>query len=455
MSMKKSLIFIFISAIILSTILSCPVSATYNSLTDTLDLHSENYFLMSLDNGTVIFESNADKQLPPASLTKIVTAAVVLENCEDLSTVVSAPEYCINMLAGTGSSTAGISAGEELTVDSLLHCLLIESANDAALILADYFGQGDIDTFIGMMNNCAKKLGCKNTNFVNPHGLDDDYQFSTPRDVAKLFQHALSFAAFKDIVGLSRYTIPATNMRNERIIINTNKILNTAYKDYYCKYVTGGKTGSTSKAGKCVCTVSSNNGYNYICVVMNAPQYNIDDDSAEENCAFVDTKTMVNWAIKNLELVKIADSTTIAAEVPVNLSRSANYVTLAPAEDKYELVPSGTDSGNVIIEPQKDSLPLSLTAPVKKGDVICKASVLYGGESIAEIDLVATNDISKSIILTILNALGRIFSSLPMKILGLLLLIVIIGTLALILKAYIKKRKSEELHIVTYNDFKK
>ena len=77
MSMKKSLIFIFISAIILSTILSCPVSATYNSLTDTLDLHSENYFLMSLDNGTVIFESNADKQLPPASLTKIVTAAVV------------------------------------------------------------------------------------------------------------------------------------------------------------------------------------------------------------------------------------------------------------------------------------------------------------------------------------------------------------------------------------------
>ncbi len=453
--MKKFLIFITVFIIILSAAFCCPASATYNTLSDTLDLHSENYILMSLDNGTVIFESNADKQLPPASLTKVVTATVVLENCEDLTTMVAAPEYCLNMLLGTGSSTAGIRAGEELSVDDLLHCLLIESANDAALILADYIGQGDIDTFIGMMNDCVRRIGCTNTNFVNPHGLDDDYQFSTPRDVAKIFQNAMTYTAFADIVGLNSYTVPATNMRRERTIISTNKMLNPAYKDYYCKYITGGKTGSTSKAGKCVCTVSSSNGYNYICVVMNAPQYNIDDDSAEENCAFVDTKSMVTWAIRNLELVKIADSTAIAAEVPVRLSRSADYVTLAPSEDKYELVPSGTDSGNVVIEPQKDSLPASLTAPVKKDEFICKASVLYGGESIAEIDLVATNDVSKSILLTIADILGKIFSSLPMKILGVLVLILIIAVASYIIKLLIKKRKSEHLHIVTYNDIKK
>ena len=453
--MKKFLIFITIITVICSTALCCPVSATYNSLADTLDLHSENYFLMSLDNGSVIFESNADKQLPPASLTKIVTATVVLENCEDLTTMVAAPEYCIHLLDGTGSSTAGIRAGEELSVNDLLHCLLIESANDAAVILADFIGQGDIDTFIGMMNDCVKRIGCTNTNFVNPHGLDDDYQFSTPRDIAKIFQNAMSYTAFNDIVGLNSYTVPATNMRRERTIISTNKMLNPAYKDYYCKYITGGKTGSTSKAGKCVCTVSSNNGYNYICVVMNAPQINIDDDSIEENCAFVDTKSMVNWAIRNLELVKIADSTAIAAEVPVRLSRSADYVTLAPSEDRYELVPSGTDSGNVVIEPQKDSLPASLTAPVRKGDVICRADVLYAGESIAEIDLVATNDVSKSILLTVIDALGKIFSSLPMKILGALILVAVIAIAAYIIKLLIKKRKSEELHIVTYNDIKK
>ena len=188
---------------------------------------------------------------------------------------------------------------------------------------------------------------------------------------------------------------------------------------------------------------------------MNAPQINIDDDSIEENCAFVDTKSMVNWAIRNLELVKIADSTAIAAEVPVRLSRSADYVTLAPSEDRYELVPSGTDSGNVVIEPQKESLPASLTAPVRKGDIICRADVLYAGESIAEIDLVATNDVSKSILLTVIDALGKIFSSLPMKILGALILVAVIAIAAYIIKLLIKKRKSEELHIVTYNDIKK
>ena len=449
--MKKFLIFIISSIIFLSSVFCVTAGASYNSLTETLSLHSENYFFMSLDNDTVIFEKNADKQLLPASLTKIVTATVVLENCGDLSAVVTAPAYCIEMLNGTGSSTAGIKDGEQLSVDDLLHYLLIESANDAALILADYVCNGDIDAFIKLMNEVVEKAGCTNTNFVNPHGLDDEYQFSTPRDMAKLMKYAVQNSHFKNIISLKSYTIPASNLRKAQTILNTNKTLNATYTDYYSKYIVGGKTGSTSKAGKCLATISSNNGYNYVCVIMNAPQYNIDDDRAEENCAFVDTRIMTDWAMKNLELVKIADTANVAAEVPVRLSFTADYVTLCPSEDKYELVPTGTNEGNVEIKPVDGTVPEVLTAPVKKGDVICKANVLYGGEPIAEIELVASNDMRRSVILSVLDVLSRVFSSLPMKLLGAAVLIFIVVLVCLRIRSIMRKRKRDSLHIVSDN----
>lgn len=453
--MKKLIIFILTFLTLISTVLCVPASASFDTIADTLGLHSDTYFLMNLDKGTVIFSSNADKQCPLASLTKIVTATVVLENCSDLETVVAAPEYCIKALLGTGSSIAGIKPGEELTVNDLLHCLLIESANDAAMVLADYIGGGDIDAFVAKMNDLADAHGCTNTNFVNPHGLDDEYQFSSPRDIANLAVYALTFPVFKEIVSLNSYTVPATNFRSERRITNTNYLMNPVFKDYYCEYASGVKTGSTSKAGKCVVSTASDGGYNYVGVVMNAPMTNIDDDEPEENCAFVDCKTMFDWVIDNIQYVKISDAATVVAEVPVELSWSTDHVTLAPKENSYELVPAGTSAGSVLIEPIADTVPRSIDAPVKKGDVVCKANVLYAGEAIATIDLVATADVKRSVILLVLDKLKSFVSLTPVKIILIAAAAFFAVLVILRIKNKIKKRRRGNLHVVTYNGRRK
>ncbi|MBQ4339161.1 MAG: D-alanyl-D-alanine carboxypeptidase [Clostridia bacterium] len=450
--MKKFLILLLTFIIFCSSLLSVPSSASYNSLTDKLGLHADTYLLLSLDNSTVIFESNADKQRAPASLTKIVTAAVVLENCKNLEQVITVPEYCIEMLKGTGSSVDGLKAGEEMKIIDLLYCLLVESANDAALVLADYVGNGNIDSFIKMMNDLAAKLGCNNTSFVNPHGLDDDYQFTTARDIATLAVHALSYPVFKEIVSRLTYQVPESNMRKERTIYNTNKMLNPGISDYYSKYVNGVKTGSTSKAGQCVVSTASKDGYNYLCVVMGAEFLNIDDDSALENCAFIDAKAMLTWAIETLELVKISDSGRAVAEVPVEHSWSTDFVTLTPSEDSYELVPMGTDDGSVLIEPVADTVPKSIKAPVKKGDVICKANVMYAGEAIAQIDLVASSDADRSVILYVFSFFARIFENTIVKIIAVIIVAAAAFYAFVIVRARVRRRKNRNFKVVSYRD---
>ncbi len=453
--MKKIIIFLLVFVTAVSSLFSLSASAAYDTIAASLNLHAESYLLINMDNNTVVFEKNADKQSPMASLTKIITATVVLENCKDLSAVVTVPEYCITALANTGSSVIGLKPGEEMSVENLLYCLLVHSANDAAMVLADYIGGGDMDTFIKMMNDLAAKHGCTNTSFVNPHGLDDPYQFSTPRDLAVLTQYALTFPVFVEIVNHWEYKLPATNMSGERKLTNTNNLMNKGISDYYCQYASGVKTGSTSTAGKCVISTAQYDGYSYLCVVMNAPMMNIDDDYPLENCAFVDCKKMFEWVIENMTYVQIADSTDIANEVPVLYGRKTDYVVLSPESDMYALVPTGTDAGSLYIEPVEGSLPKALEAPVKKGQTVCKANVKYAGQTIATVNLVASKEVKRSVIGFAAAKIKAMFHNTAFKIIAILVAAIIVCFAVMCIKALVKRKKSRTLHVVTYNDFRK
>ena len=333
-----------ITAVLLSSIFSLNAGAAFDEEMKSMGLYSDCLLLMSSDNGEVVFEKNARKQTPPASLTKVITAIVVLENCTDLDTVITVSESCIRELDGTGSSLGGLEAGEQVTVYNLLASLLIQSANEAANVLADYISGGDRAKFISMMNEVASRLGCVNSNFVNPHGLHHDDQYVTAEDMAKFIIHAMDFPAFAEIVSKTSYKLPATNLQEERNVLNTNYLMNSAYKDYYCKYVKGGKTGSTSDAGRCVVAVASKDGYNYVAVCLNSVYEDVDGDGVNENGAFLDSKEMFEWAFKNLELVAISDTTQIVGQVPVKYAKTTDFVTLSPSETVYSLVPAGTDS---------------------------------------------------------------------------------------------------------------
>ena len=233
-------------------------------------------------------------------------------------------------------------------------------------------------------------------------------------------------------------------------------MINSAYKDYYCKYVKGGKTGSTSVAGRCVVAVASKDGYNYVGVALNSTFNDVDNDGVNENGAFLDCKEMFEWAFKNIELVAISDTNKIVGQVPIKYAKSTDYITLSPAETVYSLVPAGTDSGSLLIEPIKDTVPEFVKAPVKKGQVICRGRVLYAGETIREIDLVASMDAKRSVFAFIGTLAKSIFSSWIFKIVAAAVII------ALVVMIIIRRKKnktkaaeSRDYRILNYNDFMK
>lgn len=452
--MKKLTALLIMLTVLFSSFVCIPANSAYDKEMKTLKLYSDCLLLISADNMEVIFEKNARKQTHPASLTKVITAIVVLENCDDvMNTMVTVPQECIAELSGTGSSLGGLKAGETLSVYDLLHCLLLQSANESATTLANFIGGGDRAKFIDMMNELAERLGCTNSHFVNPHGLDDDDHYVTAEDMAKFMMYAMEFPIFNEIIAKSVYTLPATNLQKERVIRTTNFMLLSSYKDYYCKYLKGGKTGSTSVAGRCVVTAASKDGYNYVAVALKSVFEDVDGDGVEENGAFLDTKAMYEWAFDNIRLVAISDPEAIVGEVPVKYARSTDHLNLSPAETVYSLVPTGTDAGSLLIEPSADTLPEFVKAPIKKGEYVCKGKVMYAGEEIKEIDLVAGTTVHGSIFAFFGTGLKKLFSSWIFRIAAAAVLIALI--ILIIKKKKNPPRSGKDFRILNYNDFMK
>lgn len=453
--MKKGIKFLLSFTLIFAIFSSMPVFANYNTVFDKSlqkekkQIYADTYLLVSLDNDTVIFEKNADKKNAPASLTKIITASIVIEKCPDLNQKIKIERAPLELLYGTGSSMAGLVPGEELSIKDLLYCLMVRSGNDAANILADYIGNGSIPAFVDMMNDLAKRLGCKNTHFANPHGLDDPNHYTTARDLLTFTKYALSLPHFEEITSTLHYKIPATSKSPERNLHNTNHLMNKAFADYYSPYAKGIKTGTTDNAGRCVISKGTGNGYNYLAVVMGSPFKNIDDDPIEENCAFVDCKTMFDWVFKNIELQAVASPNQIVDEIPIELSFEKDFLTLVPQEEVLALVPKGTDGGGVLIEPIKDSIAQDVKAPIEKGQVLGQARVLYAGSEIARVNLVASETIDRNPILFLASIIKDAVTSTPFIIIAsvfasLFLIFIIIQ----LVHKHLEKKK-RELHLVT------
>lgn len=416
---------------------------------------AEVIYMVSLDNGAVITDRNSTVKVAPASVTKIVTAILTIENCTDYDQTVTVPAYTIRLLDGTNSSTAGILVGEELTVRQLLYCLLVQSANDAANVLADFIGGGDIDTFVGMMNDFVKGLGCENTHFMNAHGLDDPEHYTTARDLVTIYKYCLQNSMFCEIAGTFTIEIPPTNKyTSTRYLRNTNSMMNPGIKDYYCEYVKNGKTGTTDNAGRCLVSSASNDGYNYLLVIMNAKFYDFDEDEVDENMAFVEAKKLYEWAFKNLRIREVANPSVYVSEAEVRLSKEFDYVSLVPDQSVTALVPTGADAGNVLIEPYGELTKDVLDAPVKKGDLVGRAAIKYAGETIAEVDLVAAFDVQRSTIKYIGDLLLQLVRS---KIFKLLMLAVFAVALPLFVIIFIvvparRRRKKNTVRVIRMND---
>lgn len=224
--------------------------------------------LFDINNREVLFSKNAHERLYPASLTKVMTALVALQN-GTLEQVLTATNS-VN-ITESGAQLCGLKSGDTMTLDQALHILLMYSANDVAMMIAENIG-GTVDHFIEMMNEEALRLGATNTNFVNPHGLSDDSHYTTAYDLYLIFNEAIKYESFSEIIHMTGYQTVYYNQAGETKNISfetTNLFLRGNYQSPANVTVIGGKTGTTNAAGHCLILLSRDiNGAPYISVIL-------------------------------------------------------------------------------------------------------------------------------------------------------------------------------------------
>ncbi len=306
--------------------------------------------LQESETGTVLFQYNAQSAMPSASTVKILTALVVLENCDPDETVTVKPEY-----TGIEGSSAYLKAGEKLAVRDLLAGLLLASGNDAAVALACHTS-GSVESFAKLMNETAQRVGATHSCFVDPNGLDDVNQFTTAGDLAAITRAALEHDEFSILVALRRYTCDG------HVFSNHNKLLSG------CEGAAGVKTGYTKAAGRALVSLIRRNDMDLICVTLNAP----DDWS--------DHKSLADWAERNFEKCTVCHEGEIFAQIPV-ITGTEDTVGAIPSDTLVKIVPKGHGYDTHIL------LPRFVYAPVERGDVV--GSIEYPGGTI---DLIALTD---------------------------------------------------------------
>lgn len=375
------------------------VNASAVTFTPNFTVSSEAAVLINLDKDVIVYEKNPTKKMYPASLTKIMTAIVVLDHVKDLdNTEYEAPLAVFDDLYGKNPSAVGYSRGEIVTVNDLMYSMLMASACESAGILAYHVGGESIPNFVDMMNQKAKEIGCTGTNFANPHGLFDENQYTNARDMALIAKYAVdNYPKFVEIATTTEYTLSGTNYHEEdwTTIHHTNAMVLKG--EYYYEPARGLKTGTLDESGRCLAAMATRDGNNYLLVTLGAPMYD-----AEGNKIFTqyeDHENIFEWAFNTFSYDKILSTTDEITEIPVKLGDDAEHVLLTPSEDFYTLWPNTLDLSSLKREINtKDYLDSdgSITAPVEKGQVLGTYTLSLSGEVLCTVDLIARDGVALS-----------------------------------------------------------
>lgn len=285
-----------------------------------LDISSKSAILYNLDSGEVLYEKNADDKVPIASLTKIMTALVSIENIKDLDSQIVLTSDDFQGLAEANAATAGFTKGEAVTYRDLLYGLLLPSGADAAKALARNVA-GSEENLIKMMNEKVKKMDLKSTHFSTVIGLDDDDNYSTAREVALIFKEALKNKDFKAIITTKHYTSSDGKLKFHSTIQSNAKKF-----EIDVPYILGGKTGTTTDAGLCLATIAKKSGTNYMLITLGATY----DKKAPHHIE--DAKTIYDYFIKNYGNHKIVNKAKPFTEIKSKYT-DQDTIKLYPVKD--------------------------------------------------------------------------------------------------------------------------
>lgn len=253
-----------------------------------------------------------------------------------------------------------------MSVEDLLYALMLNSANEAANVLAEHIA-GSIDDFSIMMNEKAKELGCENTHFLNANGMHNDNHYTTAKDLAIITQYAMKNNTFKKIVSTLEYTLPSTEQypNTNRIMKNTNLLIHPE-NSYYYPYATGIKTGYTKQAGNCLVSSAKNENIELICVTLNA-----ESTHNSSSYRFQDNKSLLEYGYKNFSNQKIVEKNTVVDNIEIqNATKETKDIQILIKDDIYDYVPN-----DINVEKTKVEINKNLEAPIYVGDTI--GSIIY------------------------------------------------------------------------------
>lgn len=381
--MKKIVVWLTVLITVMSVIV--PVKA------EGPEIEAPCAILTEASTGRVIYEKNADESLHPASITKIMTLLIIFDAVEDGSI---SPEDTVTVsehAASMGGSQVFLEPGETQTVETMIKCIAIASANDACVAMAEHIS-GSEDAFVQSMNERAEALGMNNTHFVNCCGLDADGHMTTARDVAIMSRELITaHPAIHDYSCIWMDTITHVTRRGESefVLNNTNKLL----KQY--EWATGLKTGSTSLAKFCLSATARRNDIELISVIMASPsgKTRVSDSIALLNYGYGICSLYHDNNMPSINVIPIKGG--IKSDISVEYSSQMNYL----FTNKYDAS---------LIESHAEYLE-DLEAPVQKGDVIGQLTYTYDGKFMDSIDIIASESIKKAGYGDYINSLWQCF----------------------------------------------
>lgn len=368
--------------------------------------------------GQILYERNADEKMYPASTTKVLTAVVIMENC-DLEDQVTVSPKAINSVE-SGYITANLKAGEVFTVEQLLNILMISSANDAALVLAEHVS-GSIEDFCELMNQTATKIGCTSSNFVNPNGVHNENQYSTARDLALIGNYSLKFEKLKELYKKTYFTLPVTDIytTDDRRFGTTNELINPNYETNYYKHAIGMKTGHTTPAGYCLIGYAQKGDLELITVLLKS--------STSDN-RYLETKMLFEYGFNNFSFKKFATKSNCVETISVKgATKDTKKLNLILDNDIAFTVSNSLDHLSI---KSKTQIHENIKAPIAKGTILGSVSYTLNGIEYSA-NLIAENDVKSSY-----------------TILKFLILFVIVFILLIVLKLRTSKLKKKRITMI-------
>lgn len=432
--MKKCRFPALLAVLTLLTALFLPLSV---SAVEDPGLTCRNAILLDATYDEVLYDKGAYEKVYPASITKVMTALLVLEAVDagqlTLDTPITATAEALEV--PKDSSTAKIQVGDTYTLEQYLYCLLLPSGNEVAQILAITV-DGSIEAFVDHMNRRAEELGCLGTHFANPHGYHDDNHYTTAYDITRYMKAAMEYDLFQTILTSPNYTLPANGVSEERIIRNTNALTsNWTYTDYLYGPGTGGKTGTTDEAGNCLVETAQKGDMSLISVILGAEEVDLGNGDVDHR-QFSETIKLLDWGFDNFQRVTLTPDESLVAKVQVNLSTQADEVNVKPLGSITRTLPKDVDPDQV--EMTINLFSESVDAPVEAGQVLGVLTLSYDGVDYGKLDLVADTSVERSDFLYYKDQVESFFRNAGVR---LLLAVVLIAVVIVLLRVLVFRKR--------------